>query len=108
MEYTRYFANIIKQYGALNLNQQALQCVFNVVHLEAQIDILSKISKHHYGMSIHKLKLKLDSITGKLEPRILHEFWYNGGIVRNKMELDPTHYNPWPERDPFALKKKKE
>lgn len=102
MEYTRYFASIVKQHGSINLNQDCLQAMFNVIHIEAKIEVYYKLDKFKYGIDIGKLTTKLRLLTANFPPQKLLEIWYSGRLVPSNMTFDQTVNTPWPDRDPYS------
>lgn len=106
MEYTRYFASIVKQHGSINLNQDCLQAMFNVIHIEAKLEVYGKLDKFKYGMEINKLGIKLRRLTGGYPPQKLIEIWYTGNLVPSNMKFDQTVNTPW-QPDPYASHFKK-
>ncbi len=101
MVYSKYFASIVKQHGSINLNQDCLQAMFNVIHIEAKIEVYQKIDKFKYGMEISKLEQKLRFLTGFCEPKVLLEIWYSGNLLKSSMTFDRSVNTSWQD-DPYT------
>jgi len=106
MVYTRYFATIVKQHGSINVNQDCLQAMFNVIHIEAKIEVYHKLDKFKFGIEIGKLENKLRLLTGTYEPDVLLQIWYGGNLVKSNMTFDQTVNTTWQD-DPYASHFKK-
>lgn len=96
MKYTRYFAQLIKQHGMINLPPDEVSVFLNIIHLEANLETYNAWnSTQRYNPNIGKINDKLNQLTGKLEPKTLVEKWINGDSPNRR--LTKKEYNTWDE-----------
>ncbi len=106
MVYSKYFSAVLNQHGPINLNQDCTRALYNVISIEARIDLYRKLDKFKYGVEISKLEQKLRFLTGFCDPKVLLEIWYSGNLVKSNMTFDRSVNTSWQE-DPYASYYKK-
>lgn len=108
MKYSKYLSTVIKQFGGINLNQEASQTLFNVVHLEAELKIYEHLNKEkQHVVKIHEIKEQLHFLTGGQDPKTLmkqlHQNNYSKPFTNNNSENDKA----WDEYDIYQTNPKK-
>lgn len=108
MRYTKYFSSVLKQYGALNLGQEAMQTLLNIVHLESKLVVYHSLnSKHQFGIEIKRITDKLFELTGGLEPKVLMKALYYAEYTKPPKKDNNFGINAWEEHDIYAMDIKK-
>ena len=108
MKYTKYISSVINQFGAINLQQEALRTLLNVIHFEAELKVYESLNQgNRYLVKIHQTKQTIHSLTAGLEPKIFMEKLHNGEILKptGKSYIDGT--KPWDEYDIYMTDNKK-
>jgi len=81
MKYTSYIAERFKANGVPNLSNKGFGILMNIIHVEGAMAGLKKMqdkepteeAKLRYGIWLEDYKMKLESLTWKLEPKKLIE-----------------------------------
>lgn len=109
MRYTKYFSSVIKQFGGLNLKQEALQTLFNIVYLEAQLNVYEQLNQEkRFGIQIHRIKDQLHLLTGGgLDPKILLKHLHYSDYSKPTAKGNRETTNEWDEFDPYLEKPRK-
>jgi len=79
MKFTKYFGDITKEQGQINLSSEQFRRMMNIVHVEGILMGLNKIKETHkntdeyykYDILIFNEKEKLKSLTSNLSPELL-------------------------------------
>lgn len=108
MKYTKYFSSVIRQYGSLNLGQEALQTLLNIVHLEAEMKVYEGLNQEkRFVIQIHNIQHQIKTLTGGLEPKAfmgkLHDSNFSISLKNNNLD----GATPWDEHDPYLTDNKK-
>lgn len=100
MRYTKYFSSVVKQFGTINLNQEALQTFLNIVHLEAELKVYERLNQEkRFVIQIHTLKEQLQLLTGGLDPQNLMKQLHNGNYSKSSNGDGIEGTKPWDEHD---------
>ncbi len=108
MKYTKYISSVINQFGAINLQQEALRTVLDVIHFEAKLKVYESLNaENNYGIRIHEIKEKINSLTGGFEPKIFMEKLHTGELLKPTGKSHIDEVRPWDEFDPYMSNTKK-
>lgn len=100
MRYTKYFSSIIKDFGGLNLEQEALQTFFNIIHLEAQLKVYEQLNQEkRFGIQIRTIKEQLYILTGGLDPKTLLKRLYSSNYSKPSRTGNKEEFKQWDEVD---------
>jgi hypothetical protein len=107
MKYTRYFAQLIKQHGAIQLQHDELRAYLNIIHLEAKIQVYIGLNgAHKYALNIRKIQGEIDNLSGKLDPKELIQRWIKGHSIKSGIIIEENV--PWDENERYLVKPPKE
>ncbi|MNE31345.1 hypothetical protein D3C87_22600 [compost metagenome] len=108
MRYTKYFSSVVKQFGTVNLNQEALQTFLNIVHLEAELKVYERLNQEkRFVIQIHSLKEQLKLLTEGLAPKILMKQLHSENYSRSSNGGSIEGAKPWDEHDIYLSNPKK-
>lgn len=108
MRYTRYFSEIIKQHGTVNLDQAAMQAFLNIIHLEAELKVYERWNQENrFVLEISNLKEQVKMITGGVEPKIFMKKLYHGEFLKPPSKGSIAETKPWDEFDVYMKNIKK-
>ena len=108
MRYTKYFSSVVKQFGTINLNQEALQTFLNIIHLEAELKVYERLNQEkRFVIQIHEIKEQLHALTGGLEPSILMKQLHRGNYSRSNQGNNIENVKPWDEHDIYISNPRK-
>lgn len=108
MRYTKYFSNVVNQFGTINLNQEALQTFLNIIHLEAELKVYEKLNQEkRFIIQIHNLKEQLQLLTKGLDPKILMKQLHNHNYSRSYNRGGDEDIKSWDEHDIYLSNPKR-
>ena len=108
MKYTKYFASVIKQYGSLNLQQDALQTFLNIVHLEAELKVYESLNQEkRFVIQIHNIGEQIKTLTGGLEPSAFMKKLHDSTFFKTPGMGNLDNVTSWDEFDPYMTNIKK-
>lgn len=107
MKYTNYFAQLVIQHGAIQLQHDQLRAYLNIIHFEAKQKVyVSLNTSHKYSLRVRKIQEEIDKLTEKLEPKELVQRWINGGSIKATFIIEENV--PWDETERYLNLPRKE
>lgn len=107
MKYTKFFAQLVKQHGAVQLQHDQLRAYLNIIHFEAKQKVyLSLNNAHKYSLRVRKIQEEIDKLSEKLEPKELVQRWINGDSIRATFKIEENI--PWDETERYLNLPRKE
>ncbi len=108
MKYTKYISSVINQFGAINLQQEALRTVLNVLHLETELKVYERLNQGNcHLIKIQEIKQTINLLTAGLEPKIFMEKLHSGELLKPSGKSHIEGAKPWDEFDPYMSNIKK-